>query len=400
MASDGKNVLRRHVRCGPAARRRLGRYDPEARRRPDGSKNRRWREAVVRRTAAVRRQAGLQSRPIRRAYRNSGRCFRRLARRTCTGVFNRRRQKSSGILRHRSRSQNCKWSQSQRRRSRRPREPQSPHAEWSSSAPATRAQEEWVATSCWRSPLSRLLMRGAGWLPAAGCLPALLLTALTASAQWIHQPTAGIPRTPDGSLNLTAPAPKAPDGKPDISGLWVRIRPPGAPGGPEFGNTVTYYMAPGSKVPFQPWAEALFNKRRYQDLGANRPSEHCLPHGIIGVDAAEYALLQADLRALERDRAPLRGIHPLPPDLHRRAGRSPRIRIRLGTAIPRARDDDTFVVESAGFNDKILGSTTAAIPTIRKPCARSSASIALISVTWICKSPSTTRKRTLQPWHR
>src|SRR5216110_506287 len=37
------------------------------------------------------------------------------------------------------------------------------------------------------------------------------------SAQWIHYPTAGIPRTADGKPNLTAPAPRTADGKPDLS---------------------------------------------------------------------------------------------------------------------------------------------------------------------------------------
>ncbi len=99
----------------------------------------------------------------------------------------------------------------------------------------------------------------------------MVLTIGVASAQWLHYPTPGIPRTPAGKPNITASVPKTADGKPDLSGLWVRIRPAGAPGGPEFGNTVTYYMAPGAKVPFQPWAEELFNKRRYEDLGAGRP---------------------------------------------------------------------------------------------------------------------------------
>jgi hypothetical protein len=40
------------------------------------------------------------------------------------------------------------------------------------------------------------------------------------SAQWLHYPTAGIPRTTDGKPNLSAPAPKTPDSKPDFSGMW------------------------------------------------------------------------------------------------------------------------------------------------------------------------------------
>src|SRR5215831_18137188 len=52
-------------------------------------------------------------------------------------------------------------------------------------------------------------------------LAASLMMSVSLSAQWIHQPTPGIPRTADGKPNLAAPAPKTPDGKPDLSGLWL-----------------------------------------------------------------------------------------------------------------------------------------------------------------------------------
>ena len=51
------------------------------------------------------------------------------------------------------------------------------------------------------------------------CVVAALLSAPLA-AQWLTYKTPGIPRTPDGKPNLSAPAPRTADGKPDLSGIW------------------------------------------------------------------------------------------------------------------------------------------------------------------------------------
>src|SRR5215467_9489916 len=52
---------------------------------------------------------------------------------------------------------------------------------------------------------------------------ALILAAFgtTVAAQWLNYPTPGIPRTPDGKPNLSAPTPRSPDGKPDLDGIWL-----------------------------------------------------------------------------------------------------------------------------------------------------------------------------------
>ena len=49
-------------------------------------------------------------------------------------------------------------------------------------------------------------------------------------AQWPSYPTPGVPKTPDGKPNLTAPAPKTADGKPDFSGIWQNYRVPSPAG--------------------------------------------------------------------------------------------------------------------------------------------------------------------------
>jgi hypothetical protein len=58
-------------------------------------------------------------------------------------------------------------------------------------------------------------MRNQKLRPMLGLLPAVM------SAQWLHYPTPGTPRTRDGKPNLTAPAPKGRDGRPNLSGLWL-----------------------------------------------------------------------------------------------------------------------------------------------------------------------------------
>ena len=91
-----------------------------------------------------------------------------------------------------------------------------------------------------------------------------------ASAQWLKQPTAGIPRTVDGKPNLAAPAPRAADGKPDLSGLWQL--------GLEIGYAanITADLAPNE---IQPWAKAL-SKKRLEDFGKDDPEiTGCLPGG-------------------------------------------------------------------------------------------------------------------------
>src|SRR5215813_4128238 len=53
---------------------------------------------------------------------------------------------------------------------------------------------------------------------------------LSVEAQWLNQPIAGAPRTPDGKVNMTGPVPRI-NGKPDLSGVWQVQGEPRAPGG-------------------------------------------------------------------------------------------------------------------------------------------------------------------------
>ena len=55
-------------------------------------------------------------------------------------------------------------------------------------------------------------------------LPLLVLAfglSTAAHAQWLNYREPGVPRTPNGKADLTAPPPKDPSGKPDLSGVWM-----------------------------------------------------------------------------------------------------------------------------------------------------------------------------------
>jgi hypothetical protein len=102
----------------------------------------------------------------------------------------------------------------------------------------------------------------------------LFATVETIQAQWLKLTTPGIPRLRDGNPNLTAPAPRTADGKPDFSGIWL------TPTGKYLNNLA----ADGVAVPMQPWPEKLF-KERLQNNGRDRPSAACLPHSVTDFDA-------------------------------------------------------------------------------------------------------------------
>jgi hypothetical protein len=106
-------------------------------------------------------------------------------------------------------------------------------------------------------------------------LSAAALAAVSLQAQWLNYPTPGIPRTPDGKPNLSAPAPKTATGKPDLSGIWVVSD-----------NTQFMDLAAGLKpedVPYQPWAKALTDLRQ-RDLHKDDPLALCLPPGVPRVN--------------------------------------------------------------------------------------------------------------------
>jgi hypothetical protein len=108
---------------------------------------------------------------------------------------------------------------------------------------------------------------------AAAVAVGALLLCIKAPAQWINYPTRGIPRTAGGKPNLSAPAPKMADGKPDFSGVWEHLN----------SRTTAYYLD-GVDIPWQPWAKTLFDQNT-ADNQLNNPESKCLPRGVPKADA-------------------------------------------------------------------------------------------------------------------
>jgi len=110
-------------------------------------------------------------------------------------------------------------------------------------------------------------------------LKLILLLAMCplAPAQWVKLPSQGVPRTKDGKVDLTAPAPRRPDRKPDLSGIWLIESP-------KLLINLAANLKPG-ELPIQPWAEALTKERSTGIHAAEEPQAHCLPPGLPRINA-------------------------------------------------------------------------------------------------------------------
>jgi hypothetical protein len=163
------------------------------------------------------------------------------------------------------------------------------------------------------------------------------------AAQWVHYRTPGIPRTPNGEPNLSAPAPRTADGKPDLTGLWDMF------GDTAVGSVAVRKVGDLKPTDVQPWAQNLVQQRA-ENFGKDNPHypPKCLPEGpnystnggmkrilqtpgmiVILNEDLTYRQIFMDGRSLEADPNPS----------------------WMGYSVGHW-DGDTLVVESFGFNDR------------------------------------------------
>jgi len=164
----------------------------------------------------------------------------------------------------------------------------------------------------------------------------LLVSATPATAQWLMLPTPGIPRTEGGSPDLSAPAPRATDGRPDLTGLW---RP----------EQVSSELSDQSNL--QPWVRTMIDERQ-RTYFVDNPRYQCLPSGPENLTAGGNSyglrriLQQPTMIAMLYNDGTYREIfmdgRELEPDP---------LPTWVGYSVGRW-DGDTLVVESNGYNDK------------------------------------------------
>ena len=114
----------------------------------------------------------------------------------------------------------------------------------------------------------------------------LTLCGQAVSAQWVKHPTPGTPRAADCKPILTAPTPRASNGKPDLSGVW-HVQPTSREEMKRlFGNDVDAIEVPGMEVdtvskyainifqdfkpgeaPVRPEVGEILKRRSHDDLG-------------------------------------------------------------------------------------------------------------------------------------
>lgn len=169
-------------------------------------------------------------------------------------------------------------------------------------------------------------------------LAMLILAAVSGpvTAQWLASPTPGIPRTADGTPDLSAQAPRTAWDTADLSGIWAATRVSG-----DLPNSAS----------MKPWVQALIEQRK-NNFFADSPRYNCLPSGPAYLTSGSTS---GGVRRIVQSPTMIAILHE--DMVHRQIfmdGReleSDPFPTWMGYSVGHW-DGDTLVVESNGYNDK------------------------------------------------
>jgi len=161
------------------------------------------------------------------------------------------------------------------------------------------------------------------------------------AAQWFNFKSPGVPRLSDGKVNMTAPAPRTADGKPDLSGVWQA----GRAGQYGYDYDVTQTLKPED---VQPWARELRFKRA-QDFRKDSPLAHCMPVSVPFLNFRGLSQIVQTPKVIvvlhESPNSPHRMIYTDGRELPKDPNPT-----WLGYSVGRW-DGDTLVITTVGFNE-------------------------------------------------